>query len=475
MTNEQYTALSDKLNAIKELISADYGVLEASNTLEAKKQEILNLLANDLKRAELSIFEKSVTNTGFYIRLKKDEKYSLYRISFSTSDYIIGASQKQTAVMGATKCVIPFGAEEIKEIYSAGGNYASFVLLKNGNLYFAAYGANNFLSQGSFALGAPVLTSVEKLFLPCQGANTNEQAYAVTFDGDLYVVGGGQNYLLYTGSNSAITSFARVTKPESGKIKKIIHNTDYTASIILFENGNVYGVGKNGARQFGVATSDFNTPVKLPFTGVKDAYMIGSNNKTTMMLLFNDATAGFVGNTKDLHASGSETDANLRKIVNDSGATLQNVKQILPLISNSSRITVFALTQEGDLYNNGGAYQDKQTQTKFTRIKQGVESIKEIENPQWQIRRAVIIKMKDGSFEVVMFDASSGGIFGGDEFDASKREFTKIKNPDVEEIYYFRSQDYLLAKMKTQSILVDSIFAYSQDGRVAQTSNLTFL
>lgn len=112
-------------------------------------------------------------------------------------------------------------------------------------------------------------------------------AYAVTYknsNGDWF--GSGRNDMFAWGSNSSSTTTWRsIDTPESGvKIKDIQFGAGH--SVMLLENGNVYGTGDNKYNQLGLGSTqdvgvwtkiNFSSPVKLISVGSDFTYFILDN------------------------------------------------------------------------------------------------------------------------------------------------------------------------------------------------------
>lgn len=494
MTNEQYEALSAKLEGLKEIINGDYGVLEATSIIENKKNEAVRNFNLEIQKMNMEIFENSLGYQGFYIRtMRQDLPPELWFVPYTAGSFsVFGSSPVNTTPRTPIRAYIPFSIDEIEDIIPS-GYYSWFIKRKNGDLYFASTTASTYLgvyNNSMYLRNVPALTNVDKLFLPhFSNSESAAQAYATTKNGDLYVVGHGGSGALYTNSTANITAFSRTTKPQEGEIKKIdtLGSGATATSIMLFADGNIYGVGNNYARHFGTATASFTSATKLAFEGVKDAMLLGDNtnnaaNTCVLALLYNDGTLGITGANQNFHPSGTAQNENALKIVDEQNRIISGIKQIEGVSINQNEIWILALTDEGNLYIGGkgvvwGESNNLNLQ-RFKLISENVEKITNSERKKGAISGAQILaRLKNGRSEIYAPKrGGTSGLFGGIEVDFNNKVFHPVSNSQDDEVYIANNGNYpIVVKQKSNSPFFTHTVSQVSTNGLAKVNSLAFL
>lgn len=189
------------------------------------------------------------------------------------------SSDEYNAYAGNRKFVVPAQIVNPKYIYFSTGT--AYVIDGNNDLW--AWGENQFNKLGlghSYLVSEPTIIFHNAKKVWAGSINT----WIVDNNNKVWACGMNSNGALGMGNNNVYSGYVNVTSLDGSLIKEIYstQSTQYSATIVQYTNGFVYGAGINSYGGFGLGnTSSPNTFIELPM--FKDADQIAFTGITTFI------------------------------------------------------------------------------------------------------------------------------------------------------------------------------------------------
>lgn len=289
---------------IKEFISeSDYQRNNTDNkALNEKKIKIKNLAPNVSFGIESPLLEDKKDIVDLQIVLD-DTTYSENQVMSEINNSLVPKLNTE----GITSNI---SVKQIKENTSsrsiAVGRFHSLFILENNDIYGTGYNYNGTLGTGN---NSNTTTPVKMLnpwgnIKPIAVSGGNAHSLILLENGDIYGTGLNYNYQLGNSNNSDTYIPTKMLNPW-GSIKPIQIEATASGSIILLENGDVYVAGRfHGGTQY-------NTPTKLTFPwGNTKVVSVSANERHTLFLLENGDIYGMGVNNFGELGNGTNGSAN---------------------------------------------------------------------------------------------------------------------------------------------------------------------
>jgi len=346
------------LATITEFVSADINVSElkeigyTSTELKASNYTSTELKtggfsASELKDASFNLTE--LKTSGYTLEELKEAAYTPSELKTE------GFSTKELNLVGFTEAeviAVSSSVEELKQAYESAisqivcGKYHNIILMTNGKLYVVGYnyygqlGIGNTTKQTSFV----ELTNTTKK-LPTKVVCGDQHTIILMNDGTVYGVGYNYYGQLGNGNTTNQTTLSKMTIP-SGKTPSDIRCGAYY-TLVLNTDGTIYGCGYNNYGQLGNDTttnSNNLTAMLIPSGKTAQSITCGENHSTVLM------TDGTIYGTGDnfygqLGDGTSRSKSKLIQMPNTTGKTVSK-------ISNGGNHTMI-LNTDGTIYGTG--------------------------------------------------------------------------------------------------------------------------
>lgn len=333
------------LTETKDSLDASIRLKADMSEVEEVKQSLIAI--KNKKRKSVSIYKNSVTTYGFFLKVWDDESSSLvfvpYALSIPTHSLLKQQLYFSPIEPSNSEVNLSYQYKNVKDIF--GAESAFFILTNDNKLFFLGQMRSTTFFQTSLGshfwkrTNKPLLTNVKNVFLMHSSSDEGcGGVFVVKNDGSVWVAGLGDGYGLGTGNTANQYEFVEakeLTKLSSiSPIKKIesLASLGYTwaTTIILLENGDVYGVGCNHQRILDTKSKSISRVTKLAVSKIKDICFSNYFKRasvepdTALMMLCEDKTISCLGGVQYLIRGGSTT-TTPQKATDENGNVLTGV------------------------------------------------------------------------------------------------------------------------------------------------------
>ena len=456
---EQTTSIATKIDELSSLVksigaSTDEELQSQVQTLkelgEKIKNEIVSIPASTYKKSYRLLKNVHLYRSLMIQEITIDSKGNIIRYGdvlmkgHSLNDITSGAARSHSDSF--TRVMLPSNIEFV-EVF--GGHNVFFALPKEGN-YLYAWGVNTSGCAGNGTTDDITLPQKidltfrpKKIFCGKSQATGKQTTLILSEDGKVYGAGTNTSGELGIGNNINVSTFTQ--SPYLKDIQDISFASDGSIgyALAIDSKGALWGWGYNANGNLGLNNTDNITiPARLEFNeGVSKISTSVNNNTATSFILMNDGSirgAGYNGECQLSQTNTAQSNVFIR-LLKQNTQELINIREIY---ASAYRGTCFAIDNDNNLWSWGygaqGFGDSRSGNTLMASV--ALESVDTLEHIETQHTRA-FCTMKDSS-AILAFGLNTDGALGIGT-STNTREFLNIPLPPNYKdfcLYYFANE-----------------------------------